>query len=84
MCARHSHWYEHLPKMLGMPCPEDALSLQETLARAVAMVMAKEIDAPTAQAVANLCRIMRQNLADCVRELEREDWENWDTPNTVM
>lgn len=84
MCARHSHWYEHLPPLLGMPCPEDAVSLQETLARAVAMVMAGELDAQRAQAVANLCRIMRQNLADCVRELGEDDWEAWERAGKVM
>ncbi len=65
-------------------CPEDALSLQETLARAVAMVMAGELDAPRAQALACLCRIMRQNLTACREEMKDVDWEAQGAPGKVM
>jgi len=54
----------------ALPLPEDALSLQETLGRAVDMVLSKRITAQEARAVAELCRIMEKNLARCELELE--------------
>ncbi len=75
LCARHLHWYQNLPTYMVLPYPEDALSLQEIAARAVAMTMARVIDARAALAIAALCRTMRRNLPDVRRELEREEWE---------
>ena len=54
----------------ALPLPEDALSPQETLARAVDMVLSKQITTHEARAVAELCRIMEKNLARCELQLE--------------
>ncbi len=75
LCERHAEWYRLVPPILAMPYPDDAVSLQETMARAVALVLAKILDAPRAHAVASLCRIMLLNLDQCVKELEVPDWD---------
>ncbi len=70
-CPRHERWYSLVPAVFGMPYPEDAVSVQEILARAVAMVVRREMNPQQARAVAMLCRELRQNVAACEREVER-------------
>jgi hypothetical protein len=70
-CARHERWFSLVPAVFGMPYPEDAVSVQEILARAVSMVVRREMSPEHAKAVAMLCREMRQNLAAYEREMER-------------
>jgi len=67
-CLRHFRWYG-LP-MHALPLPEDALSLQEMMVRAVDLVMSKRLTAEEAHAIAELCRIMQKNLGGCEHELE--------------
>jgi len=69
-CLRHFRWHTLHASVHALPLPEDALSLQEVLGRAVDMVLSKRITAQEALAVAELCRIMEKNLARCERELE--------------
>ena len=69
-CLRHFRWHSLHVSVCALPLPEDALSLQETLGRAVDMVLSKQITAQEARAVAELCRIMEKNLARCESELE--------------
>ena len=69
-CLRHFRWHSLHLSVHALPLPEDALSLQETLGRAVDMVLSKRITAHEARAVAELCRIMEKNLARCERQLE--------------
>jgi len=69
-CLRHFRWHSLQVSVHALPLPEDALSLQEVLGRAVDMVLSKQITAQEALAVAELCRIMEKNLARCERELE--------------
>jgi len=68
-CLRHFRWHSLHVSVCALPLPEDALSLQETLGRAVDMVLSKQITAQEARAVAELCRIMEKNLARCELEL---------------
>lgn len=67
-CERHWRWWNLYPTAL--PCPEDALSLQEMLGYAVVMLIDKQIDAEQAHAIADLGRIMEKNLARCQTELD--------------
>ncbi len=69
-CLRHFRWYGLHPPMHALPLPEDALSLQEMMARAVDLVMSKRLTAHEAHAIAELCRIMQKNLGGCEHELE--------------
>jgi len=69
-CLRHFRWHSLHVSVHPLPLPEDALSLQETLARAVDMVLSQQITAHEARAVAELCCIMEKNLARCERELD--------------
>ncbi|MFZ3213418.1 MAG: hypothetical protein WA188_18095 [Terriglobales bacterium] len=69
-CLRHFRWYSLQVPVMALPLPEDALSLQEVLGRAVDMVLSKQITAQEARAVAELCCIMEKNLARCERQLE--------------
>jgi hypothetical protein len=70
-CSRHERWYSLVPAVFGMPYPEDAVSVQEILARAVSMVVGREMKPEQARAIALLCREMRQNLPAYEREMER-------------
>lgn len=69
-CLRHFRWHSLHVSIQALPLPEDALSLQETLGRAVDMVLSRQITAHEARAVAELCRIMEKNLGRCELELE--------------
>ena len=71
-CLRHFRWHSLHVSVCALPLPEDALSLQETLGRAVDMVLSKQITAQEARAVAELCRIMEKNVARCELQLEEE------------
>ncbi len=55
--------------MLGMPYPEDAISLQEVMAQTVAMVLNRELEADKALAVQKLCQTMEKNLLEFKREV---------------
>jgi len=68
-CLRHFRWHALSLSVRSMPFPEDGLSLQETLANAVDLVMSQQITADEARAVAELCRVMEKNLGRCEREL---------------
>jgi hypothetical protein len=70
-CARHERWYSLVPAVFGMPYPEDAVSVQEILARAVAMVMRREMAPEQGRAIAALCREMRHNLRGYEQEMKR-------------
>jgi len=69
-CLRHFRWHSLHVSVCALPLPEDALSLQETLGRAVDLVLSQQITAQEARAVAELCRIMEKNLGRCELELE--------------
>jgi hypothetical protein len=68
-CLRHFRWHSLSLSVRSLPFPEDGLSLQETLANAVDLVMSQQITADEARAVAELCRVMEKNLGRCEREL---------------
>ncbi|MFB3917294.1 MAG: hypothetical protein ACE14M_11230 [Terriglobales bacterium] len=68
-CERHQRWYASVPPMLGMPYPEDAISLQEVMAQTVAMVLNRELEADKALAVQKLCQTMEKNLLEFKREV---------------
>ena len=68
-CLRHFRWHALSLSVRALPFPEDGLSLQETLANAVDLVMSQQITADEARAVAELCRVMEKNLGRCEREL---------------
>ena len=68
-CLRHFRWHALSLSVRSLPFPEDGLSLQETLANAVDLVMSQQITADEARAVAELCRVMEKNLGRCEREL---------------
>ncbi len=70
-CIRHARWNTLLPASPGLPYPEDAISLQEFMARAVSMLLLKRMTAEEAQAVASLCALMLKNLPRCEAELRR-------------
>jgi len=72
-CLRHARWYQIVPALPGLPYPEDALSLQEMMARAVSQVMCKRLTAGEARAIALLGQVMLRNLRRCERELESQE-----------
>ena len=68
-CYRHYFWYERLPSDCFMPYPEDAVSIQEILAQAMAHVIRGRLTSEQARTIVLLVREMRQNLW----AFERED-----------
>jgi hypothetical protein len=69
-CIRHARWNTLVPVQAGLPYPEDAVALQEFMARAVSMLLSKRMTAQEAQAVASLCALMLKNLPRCEMELK--------------
>ncbi len=67
-CARHVRWGDIYPTSL--PCPDDALGLQEMLGYAVVCTIDKMITPEQAHAIAELGRVMEKNLGGCQRQME--------------
>jgi hypothetical protein len=63
-CLRHLRWYEMVPA--GIPYPDDADALVETMARVMSLVMVGQMTPQQANAVAKLGAVIQ-------RTLEKED-----------
>jgi len=74
-CQRHEMWFDEIACVMGMPFPEDALSLQNLMAVTISLMLKGTITPQKANAIANICRVMRQNVFDCKKELEHAETE---------
>jgi hypothetical protein len=61
LCAVHGRWSD-VEKQTGFPFPDDAMAVQEILARTTALVAMNIIFPEKAQVVIELCRLMMRNL----------------------
>lgn len=79
-CLRHEMWYNLVPAVLGMPYPEDAVSLQEVMARTLDLLLSRRITPAMASAIERLCRLMMKNLSRYREEMQAAEDEYWDRP----
>jgi len=70
-CEWHGDWNFQLMPHSAMPYPEDAISIQQLLARTLAMMLSRHITPDQARAAAVLCKEMRANLARFEWEMRR-------------
>lgn len=77
MCAQHGAWSALAVAggAMSLPYPEDAVALQELMARVAASVMQKMITPEQARIVSDLCRTMQKNLAACERQAREAEEE---------
>ena len=79
-CLRHEMWYNLAPAVLGMPYPEDSVSLQEVMARTLDLLLSRRITPAMANAIEKLCRLMMRNLSRYREEMQAAEDEFWDRP----
>jgi hypothetical protein len=66
-CAVHGEWDQTMASAMGLPFPEDAMSLHRFLLKCLDMVVCGKLNDRRARAVEGLCRMIVRNME---REIE--------------
>lgn len=61
LCGVHARWSD-VEKQTGFPFPDDAMAVQEILARTAALVAMNIVFPEKARVIIDLCRLMTRNL----------------------
>jgi hypothetical protein len=62
MCQMHEIWWSSIPAAMGMPFPEDPVSLQLFLGQMTHYVMTGRFELRRLRVIEELCRLMAKNL----------------------
>ena len=71
MCEMHWEWHASVPAVMGLPFPEDAVSLQRFLAKMLDLVMLGTVRPSMAKQTESLCKMLFRNASACEWELRR-------------
>src|SRR5436305_8646954 len=72
MCEMHADWHASVPAALGLPFPEDAVSLQRFLAKMLDLVMTGRVKPHIARQSESLCKMLFRNASACEWELRNK------------
>ena len=72
MCEMHHEWHASAPAAMGLPFPEDAVSLQRFLAKMLDLVMTGTVKPHIARQTESLCKMLFRNASACEWELEEQ------------
>jgi hypothetical protein len=70
MCEMHNDWHASVPAALGLPFPEDAVSLQRFLAKMLDLVMTGTVKPHIAKQTETLVKMLFRNAGACEWELQ--------------
>ena len=62
MCAVHGQWHDTISASMGLPFPEDQLSLHRFLLRALDMVISGRISDRRLKTLEGLCKMIYKNV----------------------
>ena len=69
MCEMHHDWHASAPAVMGLPFPEDAISLQRFLAKMLSLVIAGTVRPHVAKQTESLCKMLFRNTSACEWEI---------------
>ena len=61
-CEVHYQWFVSKLGLMGIPFPEDSMSLQVMLMKALEMVAAQKLDQKRVVAMVEICKMMANNV----------------------
>ncbi len=74
-CVRHTQWFRTNAMVMGLPCPEDAVGLQEFLVRTLALVAGGQFTPERGAAIVRVATLMQKNMREYGRQMEEARWE---------
>ena len=73
-CMRHTQWFRTNAMVMGLPCPEDAVGLQDFLVRVLALVTGGQFTPGRSAAILKVATLMQKNMREYGRQLEEARW----------
>jgi hypothetical protein len=72
-CEVHYQWFASKLGLMGIPFPEDSMSLQVMLMKALEMVAAQRLDQKRVNAMVEICKMMCGNVRWYQHESQEAD-----------
>jgi hypothetical protein len=69
LCDMHGQWQASVPAVMGLPFPEDAVSLQRFLAKMLDLVMLGRVRPNVAKQTESLVKMLFKNAGACEWEM---------------